>query len=309
MTTNKKSDTEEAKTIIHIFKSLHEENSKRHWGYCYLEHLNPSNDEEKYDKHFAIFRDTLTSFLESKYSIEELSKMNSFILFYDDKKRNQDERLNLKDYLEIMKSSKSFFEYLLKLWRLAKKKFCCVKFDPEEIDNFCSDYFYINFKYNSYLIDIKEIEPKEYWYPHKNEKERFWEIDKLWSEYKDRDVVRKSREFLTYYLESTRGKTFNKDKKTKKREIEDALRDLITTFKIEGLYDDLNLILDKFREIRNKLKTEAPEGKEQEKFVENFEKSPHKSISTRLLIDLLKALHNALIVMEKMSKENLIDNA
>jgi len=106
-----------------------------------------------------------------------------------------------------------------------------------------------------------------------------------------------------------RGKTFSKDKKIKKKEIEDALHDLVDHFKIEGLYEDLNVILHKFREIRNKLKTEAPEGKEQEEFVKNFENSPHGSINTRLLVDLLKALHNALIVMEKMSKENLTNNA
>jgi len=307
MVMNKKIDTEEAKIIVHVFNSIHEENSNYYRGYYYLEHLNPSKDDERYNKHFAIFRDALTSFLESSHSDEELSNKNSFILLENDNKyrHNNDENLNLKDYLEIIKNSKNFFEYLLKLWRLGRKKMCLVKFSLREIDNFCSDYFYINFKYNSYLINIKEIEPKEYWYPHKNEKEQFWEIDKLWSEYKDRDVVRKSREFLTYYLESSRGKTFSENKKTKKKEVEDALRDLISAFKIEGLYDDLNIILHKFREIRNKLKTEAPEGEEQKKLVKEFENSPHKNISTRLLIDLLKALHNALIVMEKMSKENL----
>lgn len=233
-----------------------------------------------------------------------MCKEKSFIILKDKNYTESEEKLNLKEYLEVIKYSKrGFFNYLLELKELGDKKNCWITFYGGEIGNFCSKYFYINFKYNSYLIDIKEIEPKEYWYPYKDEKERFWEIEKLWSECKERDAIRKSREFLTYYLESARGKTFSKDKKTKKKEIEDALHDLVNHFKIKGLFDDLDTIIKRFGELRNKLKTEAPEGEKQKELVEEFENSPHRSISTRLLIDLLKAFHNALIVMEKMSKE------
>lgn len=298
---NTSDDAEEAKIVVRVFKRVREKNSRSWLGdYRYIEYLNPSNDEERDDKHFAVFRDALVCFLESNQSDEELSEKSSFVLL-EDNSGDKNERLRLEKYLEIIKDSKSAFEYMIKLWRIGQREKCRVMFSLKEIDSFCSNYFYINFKYNSYLIDIKEIEPKKYWHSHKNEKERFWEIDKLWGEYKDRDAARKSREFLTYYLESARGKTFSKNKNIKSKEIESILCDLVSHFKIEGLCEDLNIILHKFREIRNKLKAEAPERKE----AKEFENSPHKSINTRLLIDLLKALHNALIVMEKMSKENL----
>ena len=95
----------------------------------------------------------------------------------------------------------------------------------------------------------------------------------------------------------------------KKLEIEDALKNLASIFKIDGLWEDLNEIFIKFREIRNKFgKKEATKGEKNKKLLEDFKNSPHRSINTRLLVDLLKAFHNALIVMEKMGKEN-INNA
>lgn len=220
-------------------------------------------------------------------------------------KQTLTKEMSLEDYLEIIKKSKYPFDYLVELKKFKKRNgFLNLLFSEEEINEFCSEHVYHDLKRNTYYVDIKKIEPKKYQYAYEGEKEAFDRIDKLWKERDYRGVINECdtllRHFIKKLYEIETGKEFSFTDGKKDQEIETILEKITFQCELPQLKDSLSNVIKEFNNMRNKLKDKPPYKSEQERW-KKFNELPEikKILYTRMIVDLLKSLHNSLLIIQR----------
>jgi hypothetical protein len=316
-------EQKEARKLINHFENLHIRNSKEEYNYRrhddfyqYKRLVMPHStmDDESQDENFVKFKSTLINFLKSKHSDKWLLDKPSFAkLRHFSGSIGTGTPINCKEYLEILEISNGWFEYLFNLVvKYGESKKCYVIFRLDLLSKFCLEEFYINFKYASYIINIKkvELEPRQYLY--EGEKKHFQEIENLWMENKFENVIQECKGLLIYFIEKYREIYWKKgftSIERQEKEIGEVLQRVADNFEIEIMGKDLREIFNRFRNMRNKFgKKEAKSSEKDKILMDNFKKTPYssKKVCTRLLIDQLKTFHNVLVISPDIA--NLLDD-
>jgi len=119
----------EARELIADFENLHlrysgetsiiDDDQRRRQNYYFYRRLwmpDATADNEEKDKNFVKFKSTLISFIRAKYNNEVLAEKESFIRKnHFSSSWSAEEAINYKQYLDILESSNSCFEYLFNL--------------------------------------------------------------------------------------------------------------------------------------------------------------------------------------------------
>lgn len=317
-------EIKEGKEVTEKFMDLHKNNSSLRYddGYYQLK-LDFLKDEHEDEKYFAIFKSVLISNFEINHEKEELSELFSFI-FYEYKHVERDgceypitsiliRKLGLKEYLELLKDSKFPFDYLFKLEKFKEKNgFLNLLFLEEDIIKFCSEYVYYNIKRNTYYIDIKKIEPKKYQYSYEGEKEAFDRIDKLWRERDYRGATDGCDALLKHFIknlyEVKTGKEFSFTDREKDQEIKDILEEITSHCELSELKGSLDNAIKECNNMRNWFGKKHPPYKTEAERWKAFDKLSEvkKKLYTKMNIDLMKSLHNSLLIIQR-DWENSLD--
>ncbi|KLL02855.1 MAG: hypothetical protein MRECE_41c011 [Mycoplasmataceae bacterium CE_OT135] len=281
---------------VSIFKKIHTSNSTE-YSDDYYEISAPT--EFPNEEHNRAFREVQKLAL-SKFSgcsDEELSNEKSFIsymmTFFASRKD-----LELKRYLEILKNSSNYFKYLENLkkdfdWKGSYK----TTFSLDKLNGFCSSII-------SDFMDPLDIKDNgEILYLYEEERSKFVKLDTEWQIKEYEDAFMGCDDLLKWYTGKWREKVFNEkffiDTQGGKH-IEEVLKFIISKCGVEKLNNSLGKIFKEFSIIRSKLGKDVPkyeEDKEWAKFdgVAEIE----AKLYVRITIDLLKTIHNALMVLEK----------
>lgn len=318
----------EGRKITSIIHEIHTENSSfidiktsRSGKYSkeYYQQLasapSSSEDNEEYDEKFIIFRNILVNRSRAKYSKEKLLSINSFIKsatwgrgVYGDIYWTVNKPFSLEEYLSIIEKNESWLEYLLYLVNYGKENNCRVIFDPVELNEFCLEYFYLDLKYLSYIIDIKKIEYRDrYLY---SEPKRLQDIENSWRNEKYDEVIDECRNSLLTFVDryrkehDPRGLNVKKDEKPKL--FKEFFKEVCDDYKIEGLTNYLDEIFKILKTTRNLFGKGQPGASLDEKKVQII----NKKVNTRMLIDFTKAVHNLLVLLisERKRGEILKEN-
>jgi hypothetical protein len=190
MVTKKNSDRnleKEARILIAHFEDLHIKNSKGEhvrwkdgdvYEYKRIEMPHSTMDDEDQNENFIKFKNTLVNFLRSKHNNKSLSNKKSFVeLRHFSGSRGTGTSINCRKYLEILEVSNSWFEYLFNLVKYGESKECYVIFRKDLLSRFCLEEFYINFKYDNYIINIKKIKKETKQHLYEGEKKHFQLIE------------------------------------------------------------------------------------------------------------------------------------
>ena len=281
--------------FINLFKEFHIKHSKAVDVMYpdYRELLSPTAYEEKYNLAYLWVKKSILK----KYSGKQCStKEKSFIIhskkLFIFSHYNLDKEgihLDLSMYLDIIENSDNYFEYIKKL----KRTPLLTLFKLDDLHSFCADIMIVG------IMNVKINKPKfgNLYFDREEEKD-FDEIEKEWWEKNYNRVFYDCRALLVKHV----SKYLEREIRDTGNDIEKFLQKIISEQDFPKLLEDsLNEIINQFRIMRNMLGKEEGETKKNKEWLRSFGMSgeKRKKLSTRITIDLAKAVHNILIILEK----------
>ena len=281
--------------FINLFKEFHIKHSKAVDVMYpdYRELLSPTAYEEKYNLAYLWVKKSILK----KYSGKQCStKEKSFIIhskkLFIFSPYNLDKEgihLDLSMYLDIIENSDNYFEYIKKL----KRTPLLTLFKLDDLHSFCADIMIVG------IMNVKINKPKfgNLYFDREEEKD-FDEIEKDWWEKNYNRVFYDCRALLVKHV----SKYLEREIRDTGNDIEKFLQKIISEQDFPKLLEDsLNEIINQFRIMRNMLGKEEGETKKNKEWLRSFGMSgeKRKKLSTRITIDLAKAVHNILIILEK----------
>lgn len=310
----------EGKEIIKKFIDFHKNNSLYNYNSSYYQlKLNFLKDQHEDEEYFAVFKSVLMNHFETSHEKEKLSEFFSFIFYkclekdrwgYESVKFR---KIYLSEYLNLVKDSKFPFDYLAKLEEFKEKNnYLDLFFEEEELIKFCSKNVYHDLKHYTYYIDIKKIEPKKYQYAYEGEKETFNRIDKLWRERDYRGAIDGCDALLKHFIknlyEVKTGKEFSFTDGEKDQEIKDILEEITSHCELSELKGSLDNAIKECNNMRNWFGKKHPPYKTEAERWKAFDKLSEvkKKLYTKMNIDLMKSLHNSLLIIQR-DWENSLD--
>lgn len=287
----------ESANFINLFKELHINNSKIKDNIYpdYRELLSPTTYDDKHNLAYHKIRNLLLK----KYSNREnLSREKSFIIYSKElfifspyRLREEGIHLELSKYFYIIKRNSNYFKYIEGL----KNSSLSTLFKLDNLNSFCAsitgdiiDTINIkNVKLSSSISYLDEEEEKD-----------FDEIEKEWQEKNYNRVFYDCRALLIKHV----SKYLGREIEDMGDDIEKFLQKIISDQGFPKLLEDsLNEIINQSRIMRNMLGKEEGETNKNKEWLRTFNLSEEKNkrLSTRITIDLMKTIHNILIVLEK----------
>ena len=278
--------------FINLFKEFHIKHSRAVDVMYpdYRELLSPTAYEEKYNLAYLwVKKSILKKYSGKQYSTKEKSFIihsNELFIFSPYNLDEEGIRLDLSMYLDVIESSNNYFEYIKKLKRIP----LLTLFKLDDLNSFCADIMIVgimNIKTNGLSLYFDEEEEKD-----------FGEIEKEWWEKNYNRVFYDCRALLVKHV----SKYLGREIKDTGNDVEKFLQKIISEQGFPKLLENsLNEIINQFRIMRNMLGKEEGETKENKEWLRSFEplEEKKKKISTRVIIDLLKTVHNILIILEK----------
>jgi len=231
---------------------------------------------------------------------EWLSNESTFLFFRD--KLGKATPLKLKEYLDnVVEKSNNYFDYLLILFEKGY-----THFNSAGLNWFTSKHIFNDYVNLEVIIDIKEIRVKKPYITVK-EKKIFDKIEYCWRIKDYEEIYSKNYTILVELMQWYLGREI----KNKSKNIRESLKWILSDHDISKLEPFLKGIVDKFDGIikdffimRCMLGKQQGITEENKEWMGSFENSLkiNQKVCSRITIDLLKTIHNAIVVSKNKKK-------
>lgn len=302
----KKLNSKGIKELIKIFKKIHADNSREErepfQGDNYLYTLMPTNPDNFNEICDKIFMSEIKPILLAIRGEDEewLSNESTFLFFRD--KLGKATPLKLKEYLDnVVEKSNNYFDYLLILFEKGY-----THFNSAGLNWFTSKHIFNDYVNLEVIIDIKEIRVKKPYITVK-EKKIFDKIEYCWRIKDYEEIYSKNYTILVELMQWYLGREI----KNKSKNIRESLKWILSDHDISKLEPFLKGIVDKFDGIikdffimRCMLGKQQGITEENKEWMGSFENSLkiNQKVCSRITIDLLKTIHNAIVVSKNKKK-------
>ncbi|CFW92749.1 Putative ribosomal protein S1 [endosymbiont DhMRE of Dentiscutata heterogama] len=281
--------------LVSVFKAIHDENSIGSIDHS----LHPPNPEKYKKNHNDVFMMEIRPLLLSlkKNTEKNLSGIDTFL-------SDRYNSLDLEKYLNVIERSTSYFDYLTKL---IDKGY--IHYNWKGLNHFSSTYLFNDYIALELVVEIKNIRlVKNYQYS--QEKNRFDSIEYHWK-LKDYDeVFERVYDILPNFCQNYLGVDEIKKDKHIPETLKKIFSKIILTHDVPGLSEILKVMNDRIETVINEFnelgkdffKIRSKFGKDQgiTKENKNFENASeiNKKVCSRIVIDLLKVIHNAMLIAD-----------